>query len=75
MFEFFRENNFISRNKSGFKPGESCINQLLFITHKISKLFENSLDVAGAAITSLDITSYILYITYIITYIYIYIIN
>ena len=47
MFEFFTENNFISRNQSGFKSDESCINQLLFITHEINRLFDNGLDVAG----------------------------
>lgn len=47
MFEFFTENNFMSRNQSGFKSGESCIDQLLFITHEINRLFDNGLDVAG----------------------------
>ena len=35
----------ISQNQSGFKPGDSCINQLLAITHKIYKSFEAFLDV------------------------------
>ena len=35
----------ISQNQSGFKPGDSCINQLLAITHKIYKSFEACLDV------------------------------
>ena len=26
MFEFFTENNLTSKNLSGFKPGDSCIN-------------------------------------------------
>ena len=26
MFEFFTENNLISDNQSGFKPGDSCVN-------------------------------------------------
>ena len=33
--EFFSENELISHNLSGFKPGDSCINQLLGITHDI----------------------------------------
>ena len=33
MFHFFIENKLISSNQSGFKPGDSCINQLLSITH------------------------------------------
>ena len=29
LFEFFTENSLLSDNQSGFKPGDSCINQLL----------------------------------------------
>ena len=32
MFKFFTEDNLISQNQSGFKPGDSCTNQLLSIT-------------------------------------------
>ena len=32
---FFLANNLIAPNESGFKPGDSCINQLLSITHEI----------------------------------------
>ena len=35
----------ISQNQSGFKPGDSCINQLLAITHEIYKSFDACLDV------------------------------
>ena len=35
LFEYFFENDSISRNQSGFKPGDSCTNQLISITHKI----------------------------------------
>ena len=35
MFEFFIRNDLISQNQSGFKPGDSCINQFLAITHEI----------------------------------------
>ena len=37
MFKFFTENNLISPNQSGFKPGDSCVNQLLSITHQTFK--------------------------------------
>ena len=47
MFEFSTENNLISRNQLGFKSGDSCINQLLSITHEIYKLFDNSPDFCG----------------------------
>ena len=33
MYSFFIENDLISSNQSGFKQGNSCINQLLSITH------------------------------------------
>ena len=41
MFKFFIENDLISPNQSGFKPGDSCINQLLSITHDIYKSFDS----------------------------------
>ena len=40
MFKFFNENNLISPKQSGFKPGDSCINQLISITHEIDAGFE-----------------------------------
>ena len=45
LFNFLLENNFISRNQSGFKPGDSCINQLLSITHEIYNSFDEGLEV------------------------------
>ena len=41
MFEFFIENNLISQYQSGFKPADSCINQLLSRTHEIRQLFDD----------------------------------
>ena len=35
MFDFFITNHLISTNQSGFKPGDSYINQLLSISHEI----------------------------------------
>ena len=35
IFEYFAENDLVSHNQSGFKRGDSCINQLLSITHEI----------------------------------------
>ena len=40
MFDFFLENNLILQKQSN-KPGESCINQLLSITHEIYKSFDD----------------------------------
>ena len=42
---FFIENKLISSNQSGFKPGDSCINQLLCITHEIYESFHVGLEV------------------------------
>ena len=45
IFEFFIRNDLISQNQSGFKPGDSCINQLLAVTHEIYKSVDACLDV------------------------------
>ena len=47
IFKFFIENELISHNQSGFKPGDSCINQLLAITHEIYKSFDDEFEVRG----------------------------
>ena len=39
MLEFVIENNLISKNQLGFS--DSCINQLLFITHEIYQSFDD----------------------------------
>ena len=45
MFKFYIENELISTNQSGFKPGGSCINHLLAITHEIYKSFDEGFEV------------------------------
>ena len=47
MFRFLIENNLIYSNQSGFKQGDSCINQLLSITREISKSFDDGFEVRG----------------------------
>ena len=47
MFTFSTENNLISPNQSGFRPGDSCVNQLLAITHKIYKSLDEGFEVRG----------------------------
>ena len=42
----------ISPNQSGSRPGDSCVNQWIAITHKIYNLFDDGLEVRGV---SLDI--------------------
>ena len=45
MFNLFIENKIISSNQSGFKPGDSYINQLLSVSHEIYKSFDVGLEV------------------------------
>ena len=47
MLTFFTENNLISPNQSGFRPGDSCCNQLVATAHKIYKLFDEAFEVRG----------------------------
>ena len=47
MFEFFIENELISHNQLGFKPGDSCINQLLWIIYDIFQSFNDGLETRG----------------------------
>ena len=50
MFGFFIENNVISQHQSGFKPGDSCINQILSITHEIYQSFDEGFDVRSVVL-------------------------
>ena len=47
MFTYFIEKSLISENESGFKPGDSCVNQLLAITHEIFSSFDDNYAVRG----------------------------
>ena len=42
---FFLANNLLAPNQSGFKPGDSCINQLRSITHEIYSSFDDGFEV------------------------------
>ena len=44
---FFLENDLISSNQSGFKQGDSCIIQLLSITHDIYQSLDQGYQVCG----------------------------
>ena len=37
----------MSKNQSGFKPGDPCVNQLLVITHEIFSSFDDNYQVRG----------------------------
>ena len=43
LFKFFVKSDLVS----GFKQGDSCIYQLLSITHEISQSFDNGFEVRG----------------------------
>ena len=45
MYEFLTENDLLSPKQSGFRSGESCINQLLSINHEILNAFDKGLEV------------------------------
>ena len=45
LFEYFIENDLISPNQSGFKPGNSCTNQLISITDEIYQSFDDGFEV------------------------------
>ena len=47
MFGFFLDKGSFLANQSGFKPGNSCINQLLSITHNIHKSLDDGYEVRG----------------------------
>ena len=47
LYKFFNENDLLSSKQSGFRPGDSCINQLLSITREIYQSFDNNLEVQG----------------------------
>ena len=47
MFRFLTKNNLIFSNQSGFKQGDTCINQLLSITYEIYKSFDDGFEVRG----------------------------
>ena len=48
MSKYFLDNNLISPKQSPFRPGDSCIKQLLSITHDICTSFHNGLEVREA---------------------------
>ena len=47
MCDFLSYNNVISSSQSGFGSGDSCINQLLSINHKILNAFDKGREFRG----------------------------
>ena len=46
LFEYFIENDLISPNQPGSKPGDSCTNQLIFITQEINQSFDDGFEIS-----------------------------
>ena len=46
MLKYFLDDNLIYPKQSGFRPSDSCINQLLSVTHIVTSLY-NSLEIRG----------------------------
>ena len=42
LYSYLSLNNLITKNQSGFVPGDSCTNQLLFLINEIHEAFENN---------------------------------
>ena len=42
IFNFMDQNGFFNPNQSGFRPGDSCIHQLISITHDIHKSYDTN---------------------------------
>ena len=41
LYAYLSSSNLITKNQSGFVPGDSCTNQLLFLINEIHEAFEN----------------------------------
>ena len=41
LYLYLSSNGLITANQSGFRPGDSCQNQLLFLVNEVHKAFEN----------------------------------
>ena len=51
---FLSEEKLLNPNQSGFRPSDSCINQLIEITHEIFKAF----DLTATLLSKLDLFSW-----------------
>ena len=47
MYDSLSDNNVIYPSQSGFRSGDSCINQLLSINHEILNAWDKGLEVLG----------------------------
>ena len=58
MFKFFIDNDLMSPNRSGFKPGGPCTNKILSITHDFYKSFEDGLEIRGVFLIKFGVRFY-----------------
>ena len=42
LLHYLHRNNLLSENQSGFRSGDSCVSQLISITHEIYKAFDGN---------------------------------
>ena len=47
LFNFLNQNDLIPSAQSGFKPGDSCINQLLSMIHEIYHSIDEGYEIRG----------------------------
>ena len=45
LYNYLTQNNLNTENQSGFRPGDSCTNQLLSLVHEIHESFQCGLEV------------------------------
>ena len=45
LYNYLTDNKLLTKNQSGFRPGDSCTNQLLSLVHEIHESFDRNLEV------------------------------
>ena len=50
LYDYFNTNNLITKNQSGFRPGDSPTNQLLYLVNEIHEAFEDPMSLEVRAV-------------------------
>ena len=58
LYNYLISNSLITKNQSGFRPGDSCTNQLLSLVHEIHTSFEKSLEVRSVCLCPRILTKF-----------------
>ena len=45
LYNYLTDNKLLTKNQSGFRPGDSCTNQLLSLVHEIHESFDRGFEV------------------------------